>query len=84
MPHEVGKPDRTRLPDHQAEDPVPARRRADSRPELRRDTVCSEAFEQAPIRREHANGRVARADELGGGLDYVLEHAFDRYFSYQG
>ena len=67
-----------RLADQHAEDAAAAREVADRGLRLGVDAGGQEALELRAARVDHAERRVARAGQLGGGLDDPLEQRVER------
>ena len=74
---EIGEPDQPRLADEEPEDPVPPGEGAESLDLLGRDPGDDEPFEDAAVGGQHAEGRVARADDGAGRIGHQLEDAVE-------
>src|SRR5438876_9310448 len=81
---EVVEPERVRVADQHAEDAPSARQVTDRSVRLGVDTGGEEALEPRAARIEHAERRVARTGERGGGLDELLEDGLERQLRGKG
>jgi hypothetical protein len=75
---DVREAERPHLLDEQAQHAVADGRVADRGALLRRDAHRDELLDRTTVRREHAEGPVARAGDLDGELDDALEHGVER------
>ena len=80
MVADVLEAERPRLLDQQPQDPPAAREIADRPMRVRIDPGGDEAREFLPAIVEHADGRVARAGDLAGDVEQLLEHGLDIEF----
>ena len=74
MRADVGEHERARVLDQHAEDPAATRQVADRGVGRGVDAAGEEALERPALLVEHADGRIARAGQLAGGLEQPLEH----------
>ena len=80
----VGQAQRARVPDQDAEDPVPSGQVADGSVSVVVDPAGQEALELLAALVEDPQGGVARAGELSGHLEDAVEDDLEIEFGYQG
>ena len=78
MSREIGEANRTRISDHEPENPVAARRGTNPRPKLVGDPICGETLKYTAIGSEHADRSIMSAHHFGGHLHHALEHPVER------
>ena len=83
MVADVGHPQRPRIADEDAEDPVPPGQVADRAVDVRVDPAGQEALELLAALVEDPQGGVARAGELAGHLEDAVEDDLEIEFGHQ-
>ena len=75
---EIGEPDDPPFAHHEAQHAAALRRRADASAGLLVDPGGDEGVELEVVVRQHADGGVARPDDLAGQFGHPLQHALER------